>query len=201
MLSRSIAFRRITMLAMQYSFTLPADYDMAIIQDRISRFGHLLDNAPQLLIKAYLYAQKGEYSEENLYAPFYLWNSSAGMSDFLIGEGFKGLSRAFGWPQVRQWLPWVTHFDRLRLSQATCATRQTWPIAPYSDLNVLQQRQWVAPGALASIVAFDPTFWQLVRLDLWQALPTEIAPNAQCYRIGHLSTPFDHTAPRVDSLT
>ncbi len=45
------------MLAMQYSFTLPADYDMAIIQDRITRFGHLLDNAPQLLIKAYLYAQ------------------------------------------------------------------------------------------------------------------------------------------------
>ncbi|WP_261430979.1 DUF4865 family protein [Serratia quinivorans] len=24
---------------------------------------------------------------------------------------------------------------------------------------------------------------------------------AQCYRIGHLSSPFDHTAPRVDSLT
>ncbi|CAI0822300.1 Uncharacterised protein [Serratia quinivorans] len=101
------------MLAMQYSFTLPADYDMAIIQDRITRFGHLLDNAPQLLIKAYLYAQKGEYGEENLYAPFYLWNSSTGMSDFLIGEGFQGLSRAFGWPQVRQWLPWLTHFDRL----------------------------------------------------------------------------------------
>lgn len=189
------------MLAMQYSFTLPADYDMAIIQDRITRFGHLLDNAPQLLIKAYLYAQKGEHGEENLYAPFYLWNSSTGMSDFLIGEGFQGLSRAFGWPQVRQWLPWLTHFDRLRLSQATCATRQTWPIAPYSDLNALRQRQWVAPGAVASIVAFDPGFWQLIRLDLWQTLPTEIAPNAQLYHIGHLSPPFDHTAPRVDSLT
>lgn len=188
------------MLAMQYSFTLPADYDMVIIQDRIARFGHLLDNAPQLLIKAYLYAQKGEHGEENLYAPFYLWNSSIGMSDFLVGEGFKGLSQAFGWPQVRQWLPWLAHFDYPRLGEATCATRLILPIEPYSNLPILRQQQQVAADALASIVAFDPAAWQVVRLDLWRVPPAELTPNIQLYRIGHLSMPFDHTAPRVDSL-
>ncbi|MNG69851.1 hypothetical protein D3C79_282220 [compost metagenome] len=193
------------MLAMQYNFALPADYDMAIIRDRIARFGHLLDNCPQLLIKAYLYAQKGEHSGENLYAPFYLWNSSAGMSDFLTGDGFRGVSQAFGWPQVTHWLPWLTHFDRQRLAEATCATRQTLPIAPYSDLAALRRQQvdlsTLDCNAVASIVAFDPAAWQLVRLHLWRELPLTPEPGTQCYRVGHLSVPFDHTAPRVDSQT
>lgn len=81
------------MLAMQYRFTLPADYDMAIVRRRIANFGHRLDACPQLIVKAYLYAQRSEGSAENLYAPFYLWNSSAGMSDFLTDEGFRGSAR------------------------------------------------------------------------------------------------------------
>lgn len=37
------------MLAMQYRFTLPADYDMAIVRRRIADFGHRLDACPQLI--------------------------------------------------------------------------------------------------------------------------------------------------------
>ncbi|MNF05113.1 hypothetical protein D3C80_2047750 [compost metagenome] len=54
---------------------------------------------------------------------------------------------------------------------------------------------------MASIVAFDPAAWQLVRLHLWRELPLTPEPGTQCYRVGHLSVPFDHTAPRVDSQT
>ncbi|CAI0691623.1 Uncharacterised protein [Serratia marcescens] len=50
------------MLAMQYRFTLPADYDMAIVRRRIADFGHRLDACPQLIVKAYLYAQRSEGS-------------------------------------------------------------------------------------------------------------------------------------------
>jgi hypothetical protein len=46
------------MLAMQYSFTFPADYDMAIIERRIAENGHRLDGFPGLLFKAYLYARR-----------------------------------------------------------------------------------------------------------------------------------------------
>ena len=31
------------MIAMQYTFTLPADYDMGIIEKRIADNGHLMD--------------------------------------------------------------------------------------------------------------------------------------------------------------
>ncbi|MEL5546883.1 DUF4865 family protein [Serratia nevei] len=189
------------MLAMQYRFTLPADYDMAIVRRRIANFGHRLDACPQLIVKAYLSAQRSEGSAENLYAPFYLWNSSAGMSDFLTGEGFRGLSQAFGWPRVNHWLPWLAHFDRPHLTEAAWATCQERAIIPYSDLPALRQQQQAAPGALASIVAFDPADWRLVRLDLWREPPQSPVQNGQLFRVGHLSAPFDHTAPRVDSQT
>ncbi len=143
------------MLAMQYRFTLPADYDMAIVRRRIADVGHRLDACPQLIVKAYLYAQRSEGSAENLYAPFYLWNSSAGMSDFLTGEGFKGLSQAFGWPRVNHWLPWLTHFDRPHLAEAAWATCQEQIIAPYSDLPALRRQQQAAPGALVGIKALE----------------------------------------------
>lgn len=39
------------MIAMQYSFSLPADYDMSIIDRRIAEKGHLLDNFPNLKFK------------------------------------------------------------------------------------------------------------------------------------------------------
>ena len=62
------------MIAMQYSFTLPADYDMGIIDRRIRDRGPGTDGLPHLGFKAYLSARKGEFgSAENLYAPFYLW--------------------------------------------------------------------------------------------------------------------------------
>ncbi|HIF6760239.1 TPA: DUF4865 family protein [Serratia marcescens] len=189
------------MLAMQYRFTLPADYDMAIVRRRIADVGHRLDACPQLIVKAYLYAQRSEGSAENLYAPFYLWNSGAGMSDFLIGEGFRGLSQAFGWPRVNHWLPWLAHFDRPHLAEAALATCQERAIAPYSDLPALRRQQQAAPGALASIVAFDPAEWRLVRLDVWREPPQARPQNGQLFRVGHLSAPFDHTAPRVDSQT
>jgi len=40
------------MIAMQYRFPLPADYDMAIIDRRIADKGHLTDGFPGLLFKA-----------------------------------------------------------------------------------------------------------------------------------------------------
>lgn len=43
-------------VAMQYSFVLPADYDMNIIKQRIASKGHLLDDFPGLIFKTCLIA-------------------------------------------------------------------------------------------------------------------------------------------------
>ena len=92
------------MIAMQYRFPLPADYDMAVIDRRIADRSHLTDGFPGLLFKAYLAARKAGPGRDNAYAPFYVWNTVEGMHAFLNGTGFAGVSDAFGRPSVATWL-------------------------------------------------------------------------------------------------
>ncbi|BAI76630.1 hypothetical protein AZL_e02850 (plasmid) [Azospirillum sp. B510] len=185
------------MIAMQYSFVLPADYDMAVIDRRIRERGPLLDGFPQLRFKAYLAARKrdtGFASAENLYAPFYLWDEPEGIGNFLSGPGFAAVSRDFGWPSVRTWL--IRHAELTAdLQAATYATREIGPIATYSDLAaqrddaIAETGSLIEAGALAAIAAFDPTGWQSARFALWPRLPAMMTETTQVYTVGHVSLP------------
>lgn len=182
------------MIAMQYGFTLPADYDMGIIDRRVRDKGPLLDGFPRLRFKAYLAARKednGFTSTENLYAPFYLWDEPEGIDSFLGSPGFATLTRDFGWPSVQTWLVWHAELDD-DLRQTRYASREITPIAPYSNLAeirdaaVTETRSRTA--ALATVVGFDPTSWKQIRFSLWAELP-EIAGEAQLYTVGHVALP------------
>lgn len=182
------------MIAMQYGFTLPADYDMSIIDRRVRDKGPLLDGFPRLRFKAYLAARKeddGFRSTENLYAPFYLWDEPEGIDSFLSSPGFAALTRDFGWPSVQTWLVW--HADLgADLRQTKYASREITPIAPYSNLAETRDAAIAEARsrteALATVVGFDPTGWKQVRLSLWATLP-EPMPEAQLYTVGHVALP------------
>ncbi len=183
------------MIAMQYSFSLPADYDMAIIDRRIREKGPLLDGFPRLRFKAYLSAKKqdaGFSSVENLYAPFYLWDEPEGIDNFLTGSGFAALTRDFGWPSIATWLIWQADLEP-NLETARFATRQIQPIAPHSDLvgeretARAEARSQLNAGALAAITAFDPSAWRRLQFCLWPEVPA--TTNAQVYSVGHVSLP------------
>jgi hypothetical protein len=187
------------MIAMQYNFTLPADYDMAIVDRRIRDKGPLLDNFPGLAFKAYLTARKrggGLENRENLYAPFYLWESSEGLSNFLCGAGFAGVTDAFGWPQVKTWIVWEAKVST-HIRSAKFATREilsTEPYAPLADLRKRESEEVIADidrgEALASVAAFEPTSWTRIRFRLWAELPkSELRSGVQAYHVGHLSLP------------
>ncbi|TCU15738.1 DUF4865 family protein [Rhizobium sullae] len=182
------------MIAMQYSFTLPSDYDMAIIDRRIRDKGPMLDGFPNLGFKAYLSARKGEFgSRENLYAPFYLWQKPEGASDFLTGPGFEALTQSFGWPQVRHWIVWNAEVADLRA--AKFASRDILPIPPYAPLAEIRREEVARShaeaargGVLALISAFEPSGWSLVRFTLYRDMPL-ISNGDQIYRVGHVSLP------------
>jgi len=186
------------MLAMQYSFTLPADYDMEIIRQRIDLYGHLMDDFPDLNFKAYLWSDSAtatSVTPENLYAPFYVWRNSEGLNQFLAGPGFRALTQAFGWPTVRIWPIWEV-VGPARVREARYATRSITRIPSYSALDTLrgkssqQARDDIAcHGALASLVAFDPSEWNLLRLQLWSDMPPESTATSQRYQVGHVSAP------------
>ncbi len=186
------------MIAMQYSFVLPADYDMAIIDRRIAEKGHFTDGLPGLVFKAYLKSRKAAApgpDGENRYAPFYLWESAAGMNDFLSGPGFVALTQSFGWPSVKTWSVWEAQVSA-RIEHAGFASRELIPVRPYSRLDELraeevrQARETVQQqGALAAVAGFEPTSWSLVRFALWerQPPPSALAEQRHIYEVGHIS--------------
>ncbi|OWV83608.1 D-amino acid aminotransferase [Rhizobium sp. R72] len=183
------------MMAMQYSFTLPADYDMSIIDRRIRDKGPMLDGFSGLGFKAYLSARKGEYgSRENLYAPFYFWQQPERASDFLTSPGFEGLTQSFGWPQVKTWIVW--HAETAPSpAEAGFATEETITIEPYSSLAEIRdeeirraQREARQADVVASVSAFEPTNWTALRFSLHRSAPL-IAGAGQIYRVGHVSLP------------
>ena len=183
------------MIAMQYSFTLPADYDMAIIRRRIAQKGSMTDDFPHLAFKAYLSASHDDErlpTHENLYAPFYLWRNEKGMNAFLSGSGFAALCDAFGRPSIRLWSVWQASL-KPDMREAAFATRELSPIPPHADLEALRQQERdralhdTAHGALAAVSAYEPGSWSMVRFRLWRELPAE--PAQQAYTVGHLSVP------------
>lgn len=182
------------MIAMQYGFTLPADYDMSIIDRRVRDKGPLLDGFPRLRFKSYLAARKqddGFTSAENLYAPFYLWDEPEGIDSFLSSPGFAALTRDFGWPSVQTWFVWHAELAD-DLKPARYASREITPIAPYANLAETRDAAITEArsrtGALATLVGFDPTGWKQVRFSLWAELPA-LAQEAQLYTVGHVALP------------
>lgn len=184
------------MMAIQYSLTLPADYDMAIIDRRIRDKGPLLDGYPNLLFKAYLRATKDDLgSRDNLYAPFYVWDRAEGASSFLCGPGFQAIIRDFGRPSVSTWIVWNASIGP-DVKEAKFATREILPIGPHEMLDGIQisggnvvQNKFDGPAAVASIIGFEPTTWSRVHCKLWSAPPAiDPAAGTQVYRVGYVAT-------------
>ena len=194
------------MIAMQYSFTLPADYDMAILERRIAEKGSALDQHEPLLLKTYNVARRGEMatlSNENLYAHFYVWKDAAGISDFLCSAGFKGLVQSFGWPTVRVW-PVVLACELIEIQKARYATRELVMLPPFTSLGELRKVEAVSAsdalkdGAVGAVTAFEPTAWSMVRLRAWKAPRSEDrSPTTQAYAVQHVCNPPDRRWPRL----
>ncbi|CAL9325893.1 DUF4865 family protein [Streptomyces sp. SudanB52_2052] len=188
------------MHAMQYELTLPADYDMGVIRDRVDRVGKLLDDWDGLGLKAYLIRERGRYgSPVHQYAPFYLWNTVEGMNSFLWGGGFQGLSDDFGRPSARQWTGLA--YEEGQGSRARCAVRRRQPVpegvllADAVEDAVGEVRRLAArDGALLAAAAVDTSRWELVHFSLWE----HDAPRAdgEVYEVLHLSAPGRDRLPR-----
>ncbi|MDQ0746507.1 hypothetical protein QF034_000738 [Streptomyces africanus] len=188
------------MHAMQYELTLPADYDMGVIRDRVARLGHLLDDWDGLGFKAYLARERGlRGSPVNQYAPFYLWNTVDGMNAFLWGGGFQGLSDDFGRPSVRQWTGLA--YEEGAGVHARFAVRRRQPVpdsgppaGAAKDAAREARRLAAQDGALLAAAAVDTSRWELVHFSLWE----HDTPKAEgdLFEVLHLSAPGRDRLPR-----
>ncbi|MFE7167959.1 DUF4865 family protein [Streptomyces sp. NPDC057616] len=190
------------MHAMQYELTLPADYDMGIVRGRVARIGHLLDDWDGLGFKTYLLRERGvNGSPVNQYAPFYLWNTMAGMNAFLWGGAFQGLSNDFGRPSVRQWSGLAYEEGGAAGSAARYAVRRRQPVPDGAELAELTTeavaevaRLAGEDGAILAAAAVDTSRWELVHFSLWE----HDTPKADgdVFEVLHLSAPGRDRLPR-----
>lgn len=174
------------MIAMQYSFTLPADYDMGIIEKRIADNGHLMDGFAGLIFKTYLYARRDcpqTGSAENIYAPFYLWQDVQSMHRFITGPGFQGVAKAFGWPQIKVY-PVLAASVSAQSTDAVYAKREITDIAPFSDLP--PSADDAVSDRLIDVIAWDTANWKKIHFTAGRNL---LSGSGQNYRIGHISLP------------
>ena len=90
------------MLAMQYSISLPADYDMNSIRDRVAKRGPTYDRHEHLGFKAFLITEKGKGgNQEHSYAPFYVWQAEQGHARFLVRRQVQRTDRVL-WLAARE---------------------------------------------------------------------------------------------------
>lgn len=195
------------MYAMQYEITLPADYDMAIIRDRVASKGYLLDNFPGLGLKAYLMRSYGQDdSLANQYAPFYLWADIAGMSRFLWGGGgFAALATSFGRPAVQTWTGIGVRRGARFAFRPTVATKSVLSLPPDVDPQAYvaqaeaeMVRRASQPGVCVAACAIDPGRWQVLQFTLWDGGTPD--PKDVRYEVLHLCRPeLEAIAPAVAS--
>ncbi|WP_089156919.1 DUF4865 family protein [Micromonospora sp. NBS 11-29] len=199
------------MLAMQYEITLPADYDMRIIRDRVAAGGHLLDAYPGLGLKAFLIRERGvDGATANQYAPFYLWADAAGAASFLwSGAGFTAILRDFGRPVVQTWIGGTAHQAPrwrtapaygMRVKTALAADANFVALARATDARLADAVD--AGQAQLGAYGVDPRTWELVTFTLHEQRPDRVPDTAVLFQVLHTSAPErrllpDRVTPRL----
>ena len=183
------------MISMQYNISLPSDYDMEIIKERVKQNGKKTDGFPDLNMKAYLIAEKSRFDNyENQYAPFYLWEKEDGMNQFLLGGPFNNIISSFGRPKVNNWV--VLHQDINKSDEQQFAVVQIIPVPITSDLTKVWSDEketfskiTADTATKAYITAYNPFTWEICRFymstDL--AMIQKIAKDSLIYDVYHVS--------------
>jgi len=188
------------MIVKQYVVTLPADYDMKIIRERVATKGTSFDTFPGLGIKAFTIREKGLFgAESNQYAPVYCWPEVEPMWGFIAGAGFRGILESFGWTPIETWLglAFARSGEPRDLTNLRSVVRTEQTISPGVDLAELREREIIearsvvtnASGVLVRAVGLNPQTWSLVHFDFWTCTQDALPADSHSYEVLHVSAP------------
>jgi len=182
------------MYAMQYQITLPTDYDMQIIRDRVIQTGHLMDGYHGLEFKAYLIQEKVKGAPQNSYAPFYVWRDIEGMRQFCWGElGYSSIVRDFGRHPIQDWTVHQLVNGTADYSAARSLTVKTVPLptstAPSHCIEDITADFLAAStdSTIARVTAVDITTWTVILVELSSHDADQSPTNAIAYEVLHVS--------------
>ncbi|WP_057203296.1 DUF4865 family protein [Acidovorax sp. Root217] len=182
------------MLAMQYGFDLPDDFDMAALRRRIPEIGSRFDALPGLHLKAFLLADRTA-TAPNRYTPFYLWDDPAGAAGFVTSPDFAAVQAKYGHPVVHGWTP-IAHLQGPAAGQVPgFATQHFAQLPDTTDLvqRADDERATAAalagtPGVHSVFTGLDAQGWQVNRTVLWSGQPPADA-EGRVFELLYLSAP------------
>ena len=182
------------MYAMQYQITLPTDYDMQIIRDRVTQTGHLMDGYHGLEFKAYLIQEKTKGAPQNAYAPFYVWRDIDGMRQFCWGEpGYSAIVRDFGRHPIQDWTVQQVVAGPANCSEARSLTVKTVPLptntAPSHCTGDITAEflATATDSTVARVPAIDVTTWTAILVELSTHVADQSPTDVTAYEVLHVS--------------
>lgn len=178
------------MIATQYKITLPSDYDMNIIRERVKNNGHKTDGFIELRFKLYLITEKGVNNNlQNSYCPLYLWKGSNGLNKFLFNGYYDNILNSFGWQKVNVGIPLIdTTTDKIKKNKYLFQVKGEIP--QQESLNHLTDRIRDSIPAIANteyIVIYNPDKWKYEAFYFLNDLNKVNGMGGKIYQILHVS--------------
>ncbi|MDF7675763.1 DUF4865 family protein [Neisseriaceae bacterium ESL0693] len=174
------------MQAMQYKISLPADYDMDIIKNRIKQNGSKTDRFPDLLFKAYLITEKAAGALANSYCPLYVWKETEGMNQFIFQGFFDHIIQSFGWKNIEIG---ITALIELKHSfkNSHFVVEQYTDITPRLSLKDVDFNPINQPDESGKVIIYNPDKWKMANFTFFEHKPV-VNIDQKIYSILHLSS-------------
>ncbi|KRL98951.1 DUF4865 family protein [Liquorilactobacillus satsumensis] len=172
--------------AMRYDITLPADYDMNIIRNRVRDNGHLMDGFNGLLFKAFLISERSQGELSNSYSPLYVWKDSEGMNKFIFNGFFDNILQSFGWQNIEIGITTVVKLEE-NFKKSKYVIEKTDDILPGDTLQNTNLNATLSDTESGKLVIYNPDKWKKVTFSFSEARPKK-ENNIRCFEVLHIST-------------
>ena len=174
------------MLAMQYKISLPQDYNMDIIRDRVENNGFKTDGFPGLLFKAYLITDKEEGGLENSYCPLYVWRDSQGMNKFIFDGYYDNIIGSFGWHQIEIGVPSSIDLSK-NFIDSKYVLEESVDIVEQPSLKSVPIDFKRDASELGKVGIYNPDKWKVVVFTFFKEKPESLKNSQKLYKILHIS--------------
>ncbi|MFF3875057.1 DUF4865 family protein [Streptomyces sp. NPDC001978] len=181
-------------LTTHYSIPLPADYDMSVIDRRVTDRSAPWDRRTGLLLKAFCVTDAAD-GGHNSYAPFYVWAEPHEFGTFLTGAEYAGLCAAFGPVPVTTGAVLACSIGSGPAGHLVVETEHLGPVTDLRDTARAEAERHRAvladPAVHSHVVDLDPAAMTLTRRTLLRAASDVPRPKngERVLRVLHLSQP------------
>jgi len=176
-------------IGMQYKITLPKDYDMDIIRNRVRNNGYKTDRFPGLLFKMYLMTEKPKGQLCNSYAPLYIWESHEGMNQFIFEGYFDNILESFGWQHIHIGVPLRCNLvddisETKYVMETTGSIREASSLKDTSfDTNHMEKENMIG-----DLLVYNPDKWAYSHFRFFRNKPSiHQKSSSTIYQVLHIS--------------